>query len=430
MAREELKRLLRYRWLIFATLAFAYLFVYFHRLSLSVVAEELAKEFGTSAGTLGFLGSVYFYCYAFMQFPAGLLSDSIGARKAVSAFTVVAAAGSLLFGLAPDVRVAFAGRFLVGLGAAVVFIPTMKILSQWFRPKEFAFVSGILNAVGGLGILAATWLLARLTTAFGWRFSFELIGGISLVIAVLVWAVVRDRPEAKGWAPLVTPAAPEKTPNPASIGTLRQGIARVLASSQFWLFSLWCFTNYGIFFGFGALWSGPYLMHVYGMSREQAGSVLSLIAWGMIFGSPALGFLSDHVLQSRKKPLMACALAMTVELGLLRLFPSGLPTWALMLFFLLFSISSSSTVVVAFTAVKELFPIEIAGTALGSLNLFPFLGGAVAMPFLGWILDLKAGSSKAFGYPLEAYTVLLSCLFFSSLVVLACTFFMRETYTD
>ncbi len=431
VAQEECKQLLRYRWLIFATLAFAYLFVYFHRLSLSVVAEELAKEFGTSAGTLGFLGSIYFYCYAFMQFPAGLLSDSIGPRKAVSAFSVLAALGSFLFGLAPDLRSAFAGRFLVGIGAAMVFIPTMKILSQWFRPREFAFVSGLLNAVGGLGILAATWLLARLTTAFGWRFSFELIGGVTLGIAALVWAVVRDRPETKGWAPLVATSPVSNSPqSPSQATSLREGIGHVLASPQFWLFSLWSFVNYGIFFGFGALWSGPYLMHVYSMSREQAGSVLSLIAWGMIFGSPVLGFLSDRVFRSRKKPLIACALAMTLELGFLRLFPSGLPTWALMLFFLLFSISSSSTVVIAFTAVKELFPIQIAGTALGSLNLFPFLGGAVAMPLLGWILDLRSGTSKGFGYPLEAYSVLLSCLFFASLLVLACTFFMRETYQD
>lgn len=431
MAHKSHEKLLRYRWFIFATLAFAYLFVYFHRLSLSVVAEELAKEFGTSAGALGFLGSIYFYCYAFMQFPAGLLSDSIGPRKAVSAFTVVAAVGSILFGLAPNLRTAFAGRFLVGLGAAMVFIPTMKILSRWFHPKEFAFASGILNAVGGLGILAATWLLARWTTAFGWRVSFELIGGISLGIAALVWFVVRDRPEAKGWNSLTASSpVPQETQNPAAAISLRHGIGHVLRSPQFWLFSLWSFVNYGIFFGFGALWSGPYLMHVYGMSREQAGSVLSLIAWGMIFGSPALGFLSDRVFGSRKKPLVGCALAMTVELGLLRIFPSGLPTWALMLFFLLFSISSSSTVVVAFTAVKELFPIEIAGTALGSLNLFPFLGGAVAMPLLGRLLDRQAGISTAFGYSLEAYTTLLSCLFFSSLLVLACTLFMPETYKD
>ncbi len=161
------------RWFIFGALACAYLFVYFHRLSLTVVAEELSRAFQTSAGSLGLLGSVYFYCYALMQFPAGLLSDSLGPRKTVAFFTILAAVGSALFGLAPSLSWAFAGRFLVGIGAAMVFIPTMKILAQWFRPTEFASVSGLLNAVGGLGILAATWLLAWLAGVLGWRPRFS-----------------------------------------------------------------------------------------------------------------------------------------------------------------------------------------------------------------------------------------------------------------
>jgi len=421
---------LRYRWYIFWTLALAYLFVYFHRLSLSVVADDLAREFRTSAGALGFLGSVYFYCYAFMQFPAGLLSDSIGPRKTVAAFLLSAAAGSLVFGLAPSLEAAFAGRVLVGIGAAMVFIPTMKILSQWFRPGEFAFVSGILNAVGGLGILAATWLLAWLTERLGWRVSFQLIGVLTVFISALAWAVVRDRPQAKGWEALdpVTSALDDR-PATAVVRSLKAGVRQVVSTGQFWIFAVWCFFNYGIFFGFGALWSGPYLMHVYGMSREQAGAVLSLIAWGMIFGSPALGFFSDRVFKSRKKPLIVCAVAVVAELAFLRFRASGLSTAALMVFFVCFSISSSSVVVISFTAVKELFPVAIAGTSLGALNLFPFLGGAMAMPLLGWVLDVRSGGAPpAAGYPLEAYQDLLLILLASSIVVLACTLFMKETF--
>ncbi len=420
----------KYRWAVFVTLSLAYLFVYFHRLSLSVVAEALAADFQTSAGTLGFLGSVYFYCYAFMQFPAGLLSDSIGPRKCVTVFCLVASVGSFLFGSASTLATAFAGRFLVGIGAAVVFIPTMKILSQWFWPHEFAFVSGILNAVGGVGILGATWFLAWLSTVLGWRLSFQLIGIITVGISFLVWTVVRDRPEAKGWPSVVDGSKAESTDAEAPAGIdLRDAVKQVVTSRQFWLFAVWSFFNYGIFFGFGALWSGPYLMHVYGMSREEAGMILSLIAWGMICGSPVLGLLSDKVFRSRKKLLVAGAAAVSMELGLLCLFPSGLSRPMLMAFFWLFSISSSSMVVIAFAAVKELFPVEIAGTALGSVNLFPFFGGAMTMPFLGWILDrASGGASPASGFPVSAYTVMLAVLFCASLVVLVCTFFMKETY--
>ena len=199
MSDNPASKMLRFRWLIFFVLALAYFFVYFHRLSLSVVADDLIKEFQTTASIMGFLGSVYFYCYAVMQFPAGLLSDSLGPRKSVTFFMVIAAVGSILFGFSPTIEVAFIGRIMVGLGVSMVFIPTMKILSQWFHAHEFAFMTGILNAVGGVGVLAATWLLALMTVILGWRISFELIGASTFIIVVLVWLIVKDRPSDKGW---------------------------------------------------------------------------------------------------------------------------------------------------------------------------------------------------------------------------------------
>ncbi|MBU0986661.1 MAG: MFS transporter, partial [Proteobacteria bacterium] len=199
MNEDSAKKMLRFRWLIFLVLALAYLFVYFHRLSLSVVANDLIGDFQTTASTMGFLGSIYFYCYAVMQFPAGLLSDSLGPRKSVTFFLVIASVGSIIFGFAPTIKIAVIGRVMVGLGVSMVFIPTMKILSQWFRAREFAFMSGILNAMGGVGVLAATWLLALMTLTFGWRLSFELIGVCTFIIVALVWLIVRDRPADKGW---------------------------------------------------------------------------------------------------------------------------------------------------------------------------------------------------------------------------------------
>jgi sugar phosphate permease len=198
MNSHQVKSAFRFRWMIFLILAMAYLFVYFHRLSLSVVADDLVRDFKTSASVKGLLGSIYFYCYAAMQLPAGLLSDSPGPGKTVTFFLLIASAGSIVFGLSQNIQVAFSGRIMVGFGVSMVFIPTMKILSQWFRKNEFAFMAGILNAVGGAGVLAATWLLALMTVAFGWRFSFQVIGGCTFILVILVWVVVRDRPQDKG----------------------------------------------------------------------------------------------------------------------------------------------------------------------------------------------------------------------------------------
>jgi sugar phosphate permease len=431
MAENVAGKMMRFRWLIFVVLSLAYLFVYFHRLSLSVVANDLIKEFQTSASVMGLLGSVYFYCYALMQLPAGLLSDSLGPRKSVTFFLIIASAGSIIFGIAPTIKIAFLGRVMVGIGVSMVFIPTMKILSRWFHPHEFAFMTGILNAVGGIGVLAATWLLAVMTLFFGWRISFELIGCFTFIIVVLVWFVVRDRPEDKDWPPIEE--FDNKNYAKATLPTeqipLLKGARRVISEKYFWPVAIWFFFDCGIFFGFGALWGGPYLMHVYGMSRAQAGTVLSMIAWGMIIGSPPLGFLSDRVMKSRKKPFILCNLVLVMELGFFSIYPAGLPHIILYILFFIFSICSSSVVIFGFTIIKELFPMEIAGTSTGMVNLFPFLGGAVFMPVLGRVLDAYPKSDTG-GYSLEAYTMLILILLGSSVLSLICTLLTKETFQD
>jgi sugar phosphate permease len=419
--------LFRFRWLIFLVLSLAYFFVYFHRLSLSVVADSLVADFKTTAGVMGVLGSVYFYCYAAMQLPAGLLSDSLGPRRTVTAFLILAAGGSILFGVAPTIETAIVGRILVGFGVSMVFIPTMKILSQWYFPHEFASMAGILNAVGGIGVMAATWLLARMTAAYGWRFSFELIGGITFLIVLMVWLIVRDRPQDKGW-PSITALSgkAEGAAAPAGIPLLT-GVRLVLGNRHFWPLAGWFFFNCGVFFGFGGLWGGPFLMHVYGLSREAAGGVLSMIAWGMIVGSPFLGVLSDRVFKSRKKPFIGCAMLLVIETGLLWRYPDGMTAVMHYLFFFVFAVCSSAIVAVGFTSTKELFPLEIAGTSVGTVNLFPFLGGAIYMPLLGTILD-SYPHSAAGGYAIEAYRTMLLVMFVSAVAALGCTLLMKETY--
>ncbi len=428
MDRKWKRKAQFFRWAIFTILGLAYFFVYFHRLSLSVVADDLARDFNTTAGILGLLGSVYFYCYAVMQFPAGLLSDSVGPRKTVTFSLVVAAAGSLLFGLAPGLTTAFIGRVMVGLGVSLVFIPTMKILSQWFRAHEFALMAGVLNAVGGLGVLAGTWLLGLLATHMGWRISFQLIAGCTVVLLILVWLIVRDRPADLGRPSIVEmDKSPEQSPSAAPKIGLWAGARRVVSEKYFWPVAVWFFFDCGIFFGFGGLWGGPYLMHVYGMSRKQAGAVLSMIAWGMIVGSPLLGLLSERVLKSRKRTFVLAAVTLVVLFAIVNIYPAGLSPTALSMWFFLFSVCSSAIVVMGFTATKELFPIEIAGTSVGTVNLFPFLGGAVFMPMLGRALDGYA-LTDGDAYAVDGYVMVLRILLIASVLALACTFLMKDTY--
>lgn len=79
--QEKMSKVMKYRWVVFVILAFAYFFVYFHRVSTAVVAADIMNTFGVGAASIGLLGSAYFYAYTAMQLPSGILSDSWGVKK-------------------------------------------------------------------------------------------------------------------------------------------------------------------------------------------------------------------------------------------------------------------------------------------------------------------------------------------------------------
>ncbi len=369
------------RWYIFWILAFGYVLVYFHRLCPAVVAVEMMKDLKATGALTGFLGAAYFYPYAAMQLPAGLLSDSWGPRNTITLFFGVACIGSIILGVAPTVSMAIFGRTLVGLGVAMLFVPTMKILAEWFHAREFAMMTGILMALGGLGSLIAATPLVWLSNWIGWRQSFLFVGLFTLLLGVLVFLIVRDKPADKG---LPSPAGtPQKTVAPIA---LMAGVQKVLTTRYFWPVAIWFFFDCGIFFSFGGLWGGPYLMQVYGYSKGQSGQILSMLAIGMIIGSPLLSYLSNNVIKSRKKTIIGASLIVFILMLPLAFFTASIPLILHYVICLGLGIFSSAIVVIGFTTNKELFPVQMAGTATGMINLFPFLGGAVFQPILGFVL--------------------------------------------
>ncbi len=412
-----------YRWLVFTVLALGYLLVYFHRTSPAVVALDMMADLQVGAAATGLLASAYFYPYALMQIPAGLLSDSWGPRKTISVFFALAGLGSILFGLAGSLATAIAARVLVGLGVAMLFVPTMKALTKWFKHEEFARAMGILMAVGGAGVFAAAGPLAWLSQQIGWRGSFMTIGGATLILAALVWLLVRNTPQELGYA---APNEPETLQaQPEAIG-LWQGMKMVLSSRHFWPLAIWFFfTPGGVFFSFGGLWAGPYLMQVYGLSGTQAGGVLSMLAVGMIVGSPILSWISDKVLVSRKKLILITS-SCTVLLMLPLVFATGAMSLPLLyVWFFLLSVCTSAVVVVAFTSAKELFPVAIAGTSTSLVNLPPFVGGAVMQPVLGWLLEVQAPAATAYGATQYGRAFILYLVL--SLISLVAAFFLKDT---
>lgn len=355
-----------------------------------------------------------------MQLPAGLLADSWGPRKTITLFTLIACIGSLILGLAPTSTIAILGRTLVGLGVAMLFVPTMKILTEWFRPREFAYMTGLLLAMGGIGSLISTSPLALLTEIVGWRLSFLVVASLTLLLSGLVWSLVRDCPTDLGMTPLA-----DHRQHTQSTSGLLAGIRTVLGNRFFWPLAVWFLFQNAIFFSFGGLWGGPFLQQIYGLERTETGHVLSMLAIGLIFGAPLQSWLSNRLFR-RRKPVMVISSIMTVGLTILLTFATGslsLPT--LYLLCLLLGSFTAASVVIGFSATKELFPAQIAGTSIGLINLFPFAGGAIFQPLLGLALERSGTTGKSFtllGYQ-HAFSILLMC----AVIALLASLFVKET---
>ena len=413
----------KYRYLIFGILGAAYMLVFFHRLAPAIVAVDMMRDLKTGGALMGVLASAYFYSYALMQIPAGLLSDSWGPRRSVTFFFIFAAVGSIILGFAQTVGMAIAARVLVGLGVAMVFVPTLKILTNWFESEKFVRMNGLLISLGGVGAYTAATPLALLSDSVGWRGSMIFIGVVTLAVAVAVWLLVKDTPQEAGFRPLT--GSVKSTKPTDRIGILK-GIVMVIKMPWFWPLALCSFLGAGVSLSFVGLWGGPFLMHVYGMPKAQAGAVLSMFAIGLIIGAPTMSWLSDRVLHSRKKVIVLGQILALFVFIPLAFFTGNFPKGTLYIWCFAYSFVLSGMAAVGYSSVKELFPQQISGTATGLMNIFPFAGAALGQPLIGWYLD-SFGSIDG-RYSADAYSAVFKVCLIAILGALVASTLVKETH--
>ncbi len=407
-----------YRWYIFGALSVVYFIACLHRISPTVIARDLVHEFGAGATALGFMSSAYFYLYAAVQPPVGILSDTWGPRIVVTLFTIIACAGALLFGMAPNITMATVGRALIGIGVGGVFVPALKIFSNWYRANEFAGMTGTFLAMGNVGNLAASVPLTYLVLLLGWRMSHAVIAGVSLLMALVCWAVLRNAPQDKGWPAFEASAG--QTPStvqdaPAQMSPLRRfGI--VFSKPGFWLVTGSYFFFGGPTLAFQGLWAVPYLIDIHHFTRVQAGWLLMLMPIGFIIGSPAFGIMADRLPVGRKT-ILVVSMIISLVCWAFFLSPEHKPPGMLIgpLFFIT-GLCTGGALSLLMTMNKELFPTWLTGTAMGLMNPAAFLSTALFQPFSGYLMDTVGRTGDA--YPLSAYFKVFAAIFIALVLAL------------
>ncbi len=163
------------------------------RVAPSVMVEELMRDFAVGAAVLGNLSAAYFYGYAGMQIPVGLLLDRFGPRRLITISSLVCAGGCVLFATGDSLTAVTAGRFLIGASAAFSLVGAMAVAGQWFPANRFAILSGGAMAMGMAGGVFGQAPLRLAVEASDWRTANLLLAAGGVALALAAWATVRDR---------------------------------------------------------------------------------------------------------------------------------------------------------------------------------------------------------------------------------------------
>ncbi|MDX1498063.1 MAG: MFS transporter, partial [Salinisphaeraceae bacterium] len=370
----------RRRWLIFSLLCTAFVLAFFHRVAPTVLAEELALSLNASAVALGSIAAMYFHIYAAMQIPAGIIADRVGTRTTVGLSVGVGGIGSIVFGLAPDVFTASLGRFIIGFGVSFAFVGTLRAVGFWYRPEQYAQVSGWVILVGNLGAILAGTPLALLLELITWRTAFVWVGLFSLGLAAAILLFVRDKPDQAGF-----PTQGFEHPQHDEI-SFWQGLGICLRHPSIWLCFLAGFALVGSFFGFAGIWAVPFLVHEVKLTPREAADCLTLAMLLLAFTPAFIGWFSDRLARRKQIIVWSCFIG-TATWAVLGFVPN-LGFWGACLTVTLGGAACCGMVVIYATA-KDLAPHSAAGFAVALVNTGLFTGAALLQIWLGWLLSLN-----------------------------------------
>ncbi|WP_114575981.1 MFS transporter [Saliphagus sp. LR7] len=412
----------RYRWLLWGLLGLVFLLVNVYRLSTAVLAEELMAAFRTTGARLGTLHAVFFYVYAAMQIPTGLLADRVGPRRTAAAGAVVMSVGALWFSLAGSYWTAIAGRGLIGLGGSVIFVCILRFCASWYRADEFATMSGLTFAVSGIGGVLATTPLALAVGAAGWRTTIAALGAVGLAVAVLVALVVRDSPERAGFEPVEgVPDQPSLT-----LAELRASLAAVLGDRSVWAVSAMLFCATGINLTLFGLWGVPYVAQTYDVSVTYASTFTLAGSVGLVVGPPALGWLSDRT-GERTSLMIVGGGCYVLALGTIAAVGNPpLPVVAAVFFL---TGSFLGAFVLSYAVVKDRHPASASGVSTGTINGAAFLGGSTLPTLMGFVLDSYWTGELVGGvrvYTATGYRMAFAIATLAAAVALACALWLHR----
>ena len=318
---------------------------------------------------------------------SGTLAPRYGSRSITAVGTLGIGIGMVLLGLAHSYATALGAAVLMGIASGAALTPIMGVLAAWFRQRDRGLAAGLAASGGSITFIFAGIAIPILTGANwedGWRHSWQLFGGIVLLVGMASLLFVRERPNE----PLET----ERRPDPPRTAWPIEAFKHPAV----WLITLLAFTS-GWSQNLFTTFFGLYLTQENGVSLATAGKLVVLIGALSIGSGVAWGWMSDKLGRGQ-----AFAYSFLVQAGayvLLAVAPvfvsfliaSALIGFTLRAAYTICAASAGDYVPVRFTAAA--FALISVGASLGS-TVSPTIGGLIAdFVDMRWVFWLATGGS-------------------------------------
>ncbi|MDY6959406.1 MAG: MFS transporter [Halobacteriota archaeon] len=356
---------------------------------LTPLLSSIMRDFQLSGGDAGLLLSSYVIAIAVVVIPAGIFADRFGFKLGVSLGTVIIGFSGMLRGVSSSFTQLFLLSILTGVGMALIMPNLPKMVGEWFDKEEFGLANGIVMAGMGIGngiilMLVGTWFLP----SYGWQTTFVIVGGLSLITAILWIIFAKERESVKE----------SSNSHHTSNISFREGFLRLIRVRDLWLLIGIEFCILGTFVGFlGFL--HRMLEEAKGMSGGDASLAVASIMFTAIIANILIPRLSDRV--HKRKPFIIIFGTSTACLIYLIGLLDGTILWIL-LAMLGFSLGAYTPLIFVIPLEMEGIGSELIGTASGLLFCIGNIGGAVIAPIAGSLIE----SSGSYGPSTAMFAIL------------------------
>jgi MFS family permease len=256
------------------------------------------EELGLSATLFGVAAGVFFIGYLILEVPSNLMLHRFGARRWIARILVSWGIIATIMAFAPNATVLIVLRFLLGVAEAGFFPGIILYLTYWFPAAQRARMTALfMTAVPistALGAVVSTLIIQYGHGLFGlpgWRVMFLLEGIPAVLLAVVVWFLLTDRPAAATWMPQPERDALERALAAEGAEVAEAGPKSVLGALRSPRVLALCWVYFGVVYGLYAL--GFFLPTIIKGFSAQYGTTFSTVEQGLVNAIPyAVGLVA------------------------------------------------------------------------------------------------------------------------------------------